>query len=128
MKNAVNVLDVQMIKMVQNYDLSTGEVGKSINEYSLFKTQVIISDVEPETIKAEILNILEKNCIDYKNIKEGSIFEESRITFQTFEAEDGYVMEKETEFFVDNDLYIEINNGKVSMEELQEIFPEIPLY
>lgn len=129
MKNAVNVLNVNLIKMVQKYDLSTGEVGKTINEYSLFTKQVVIQDLEPKTIREEVLIILEENCVEYSLVQKGNIFEESRISFQTFEDEEANTIEdNETEFFIDNDLYIEINEGKVTMEELQEIFPEIPLY
>jgi len=128
MQNPVNVLKVNMVKHVQKYDLETGEVGESIQEYSLFTKMMIIEDVQPETIKDYVLKVLELNCIDFETVKKGNIFEDSRITFQTFENVEGDTMEKETEYFVDNDLYIEINEGNITMEELQEIFPEILFY
>ncbi|HEY8891051.1 MAG TPA: hypothetical protein VIM70_12430 [Clostridium sp.] len=128
MKNSVNVLEVSLVKNVQDYDLSTGEVGASIQEYELFTKQVIIQDLEPETIRESILILLEENYIEFDLIQKGNIFEESRLTFQTFENTSGVTQEKETSFFVDNDLYIKVNQGDVSLEELQEIFPEIPLY
>jgi len=128
MQKPVNVLKVNMVKHVQKYDLETGEVGESIQEYSLFTKMMIIEDVQPETIKDYVLKILELNCIDFETVKKGNIFEDSRITFQTFEDAEGNTEDKETGYFIDNDLYIEVNEGNITMEELQEIFPEIPLY
>ena len=128
MQKPVNVLNVNMIKLVQEYNLETGEVGKGISEYSLFNEQIIIPDLQPKTIKSAVLAILDKNCVDYEKVKQGRIFEESRITFQTFEDEDSYTVDKESPYFVDNDIYIEINEGKVTMDELQEIFPELENY
>ena len=128
MQKPVNVLKVNMVKHVQKYDLETGEVGESIQEYSLFTKMMIIEDVQPETTKDYVLKILELNCIDFETVKKGNIFEDSRITFQTFEDAEGNTEDKETGYFIDNDLYIEVNEGNITMEELQEIFPEIPLY
>jgi len=129
MQKPVNVLNVELYKMVQEYSLETGEVGKAVNEYQLFTKQVIIQDLEPRTIRDEVQIILSKNYIEFDLVQKGNIFEESRLTFQTFEDAEGNTVEDEaTEFMADNDLYIRVNGGEVSMEELQEIFPEIPLY
>ena len=128
MQKSVNVLKVQLTKTVQEYDQESGEVGKNIQGYSLFSKQIIISDLEPKTIRKQVLEILEKNYIDFEKVKKGWIFEDSRLTFQTFEDAEGNTMDEQTEYFVDNDLYIEINDGEVTMEELKIIFPEIEFY
>jgi len=128
MKKPVNVLNVSVLKTVQEYDLQSGEVGKTIQGYSLFSKQVIVSDLEPDTIKSKVLEILGKNYIDFERVKKGWIFEDSRLTFQTYEDANGNTMDIETEYFVDNDLYIEANEGEIIIQELQEIFPEISVY
>ena len=128
MKKPVNVLNVSVLKTVQEYDLQSGEVGKTIQGYSLFSKQVIVSDLEPDTIKSKVLEILEKNYIDFKKVKKGWIFEDSRLTFQTYEDAEGNTLDEEAEYFVDNDLYIEANDGEIIIQELQEIFPEIAVY
>jgi len=128
MQKPVNVLKVSMVKSVSHYDLESGEVGENIQEYTLFTKLMIIEDIEPETIKDYVVKILDLNCIDFKTVQKGNIFEDSRLTFQTFEDANGNEMDITTEYFVDNDLYIEVNEGNITMKELQEIFSEIPLY
>lgn len=129
MNKAVNVLNISLHKSISGYDMKTGEVGNNIQSYVLFNEQIIIPDLVCGTIKNKVREILDKNYIEFSEIVEnGSIFEESRLTFQSFEDENGNTREKETPYFVDNDLYIEINQGNVNMDELKEIFPEISLY
>jgi len=129
MEKPVNVLSIYLHKIVSRYDMENGEVGNNINSYVLFNEQIIIPDLIYSTIKNKVMEILDKNYIEFTQIeKHGSIFEESRLAFQTFEDENGYTEEKETPYFVDNDLYIEINQGNVNIEELQGIFPEIRPY
>ena len=128
MQKPVNVLNVSVLKTVNEYDLETGCVGDIMQGYSLFSKQVIISDLNPETIKEQVQKILEKNYIDFQAVQKGNIFEDSRLTFQTFEDSEGNTTDKATEYHVDNDLYIEANNGNITMEELKQIFPKISVY
>lgn len=129
MNKPVNTIRVHMHKYVSDYNLKTGEVGTGIQSYQLFDRLEIIPDIQPLTIKEKVARILEKNYIDFSDVeKDGFIFDESRIDFQTFEDSEGCTEYKETPYFVDNSIYIEVNNGFVSMDELQEIFPEISMY
>jgi hypothetical protein len=129
MNKPVNTIKINMIKTVSDYNLETGEVNGCIQMYSQFDKLYILPDGENKTIRERVLKTLYKECIEFSTIeKNGSIFEESRLTFQTFEDENGCTEYEETPYFVDNDLYIEINNGYVSMDELKEIFPEVSLY
>jgi hypothetical protein len=128
MNKPVNVLNVELHKTVSGYNLESGEVGTTIQGYILFKEQIVIDNVENETIRNKVIEIVEKNYVNFETVKTGVIFEESRICFQTFEDAEGYIVDKETEYFVDNDLYIEVNQGNVTTEELKAIFPEIEEY
>jgi len=128
MQNAVNVLKVSLVKAVNHYNLKTGEVGENIQEYTLFTKLMVIEDTKPETIKDYVVKILDLNCIEFSTVQKGNIFEDSRITFQTFEDAEGNTQDKATKYHVDNDLYIEVNEGNITMEELKEIFPEIEFY
>ena len=128
MQKPVNVLDVALMKHVQKYNLESGEVGESVQEYLLFNKQVIISDLNPTTIKGKVVEILDKNYIPFDTVKKGWIFEDSRLTFQTYENAEGLTMEEESPYFVDNNIYIEVNQGDITIDELKEIFPEIEIY
>jgi hypothetical protein len=129
MNKPVNVLTISLHKSISSYNIETGEVGRNIQSYVLFNEQRIIPDLIHDTIKNKVKEILDKNYIELSQIVEnGSIFEESRLAFQSFEDENGHTEDEQTPYFVDNDLYIEINQGSVSINELKEIFPEISLY